>query len=98
MQRSVVHIAPGEQNVSGLAHAFSLHDPACIGYAHKTSGAGNLVKWVGCSLLAQVVNQQYADAILVGNLFQCPRFFIVVCIHPAVSIAHTHFLKCIDNN
>ena len=43
-------------------------------------------------------NQQYADAILVGNLFQCPRFFIVVCIHPAVSIAHTHFLKCIDDN
>ena len=29
---------------------------------------------------------------------ECPRFFIVVCIHPAVSIAHTHFLKCIDDN
>ena len=87
MQRSVVHIAPGEQNVSGLAHAFSLHDPACIGYAHKTCGAGNLIKWVGCSLLAQVVNQQNTDAILVSKLFQCTCLLIVVRIHSTVSVA-----------
>ena len=98
MQRPVVHIASGEQNVSGLAHTLTLHDPACIGHTHKPCGAGNLLEWVGCSLLAQVVNQQNADAILISKLFQCTGLLIVICIHSAVSIAYTHFLKRIDDN
>ena len=48
-------------------------------------------------LFAQVMNQQNADAILVGKLFQCTNIlivlFIVICIHTSVSIAFSHFLK-----
>ena len=98
MQRPVVHVAPGEQNVSSLAHSLALHDPAGICHTHKTCGAGNLIKWVGCALFAQVMDQQNADAILIRKLFQCTGLLVVVCIHSTVSIAYTHFLKRIDNN
>ena len=39
MQRSIVHIASGKQNVSSLAHSLALHNPAGICHTHKTCGA-----------------------------------------------------------
>ena len=39
MQRSIVHITTCQQDVGSLAHAFALHDPACICHTHKTCRA-----------------------------------------------------------
>ena len=49
-----------------------------------------------CTALLPVFH--FSADLFISKLFQCSRFFIVVCIHPAVSIAYTHFLKRIDND
>ena len=52
----------------------------------------------GVYVRLSVEDQQNADAILISKLFQCTGLLIVICIHSAVSIAYTHFLKRIDDN
>ena len=58
IQRSSVQIAPGQDNVSILARSLALHYPCGIRRTHQTIGTGNLVKWVGRRLFAQMVNIQ----------------------------------------
>lgn len=61
----VIHVAPGHQDAGRLAHAFALHDPAGIRRAHQTVRTRDLLERVVCGLLAQMVDQQNSDIVLV---------------------------------
>ena len=94
----VVHIAPGHQNAGGLAHTLALHDPAGIGRTHQTVGTRNLLERIVCGLLAQMVDQQNADVILVRQCFQGADFLVIAGIHTVVLVVGTHLLQGVDDN
>ena len=97
IQRSPVQITPGQDNVSILARSLALHDPCGVRCAHQTIGTGNLVKGVGRCLLAQMVNQQNTDAVLVCQGFQRTDILIVTGVHTAALVAGTDFLQGIND-
>ena len=66
----VIHVTPGHQDADRLAHAFALHDPACIGRTHQTVESRNLLERVVGCLFAQMVDQQNTDIILVCQCLQ----------------------------
>ena len=94
----IVHIAPGHQNAGGLAHTLALHDPTGIGRAHQTVGTRNLLERIVCGLLAQMVDQQNADIVLVRQCFQGADFLVIAGIHTVVLVAGTHLLQGINDN
>ena len=97
IQRSPVQITPGQDNVSILARSLALHDPCGVRCAHQTIGAGNLVEWVRCCLLTQMVNQQNTDAVLVCKGFQRTNVLVVTGVHTAALVAGTNFLQGIND-
>ena len=94
----VVHIAPGHQNASGLAHAFALHDPAGIGRPHQTIGTCNLLERIVCGVFAQMVDQQNADIVLISQCFQGADFLVIAGIHTVVLVVGTNLLQSVNDN
>ena len=97
-QRAAFHITPGDLQPGRGAHPLALQQPDRVGRTHQAGGTGDLRKGVLRALLAQMVDQQNADVMGVGQLLECAHVPVVGGIGAAGRIDAAHFLQCVDDH
>lgn len=97
-QRAAFHIPPGDLQPGRGAHPLALQQPDRVGRANDAGGAGDLGEGVLRALFAQVVDQQDADVVGVGQLFECAHIPVVGGVGAAGRLDAAHFLQCVNDH